>query len=446
MTRAGRAFARIAAVALLLGPVAACSPPARDARPGAIRLAVMMQTGERPFWTPIARSFERDHPGVHVDLVEGPHATDLRENLYTASLLAGDPSFDLVYMDVTWTSKFAAAGWLRPLDDAFGTADRARFLDVALNAGVYRGRLYRIPVRTDVGVLYYRRDWLEEAGLEPPATFDDLTRIARQLQRPPERWGYVWQGKQYEGLVCDFLEVLNGFGGFWIDERTFEVGLDRPEAAAALEFLAGTCAGRDPISPPGVTTYQEEESRRLFQDGRAVFLRNWPYVWRLAQGEDSPLRGRVGVMPMVRAEGGRRAGTLGGWGLGVSAHGRHPRLAVEFIRHATSMESQRALCGPTGYAPAVRAAYDDPELLEANPLLARLLEIHDQAVPRPIVARYALASDILQRRLSAALAGAASPGAALAAAALETRQMLGTPERAAAATPGIAAARGAGAP
>jgi len=425
MTRAGRALARVAAVALLLGPLASCGPG--DDAGGGVRLAVMMQPGERPFWIPIAESFERDHPGVRVDLVEGPHATDLRENLYTASLLAGDPSFDLVYMDVTWTSKFAAAGWLRPLDDAFDETERERFLDVALNAGVYRGRLYRIPARTDVGVLYYRSDWLEEAGFDPPETFADLERIARALQEPPNRWGYVWQGKQYEGLVCDFLEVLNGFGGFWIREGTLEVGLDRPEAVAALTFLAGTCAGRDPISPPGVTTYQEEESRRLFQDGRAVFLRNWPYAWRLAQREDSPLRGRVGVIPMVRAEGGQRAGTLGGWGLGVSAFSRHPELAIAFIRHATTLESQRALCAPAGYAPALRAAYEDRELLAENSFLARLLAIHARAVPRPIVARYALASDILQRHLSAALAGADTPKAALAAAAFETRQMLGAP-------------------
>lgn len=445
MIGAGRASARIGAVALLLGAVASCAPSGGADEDGR-RLAVMMQPGERPFWIPIAESFERAHPGVRVDLVEGPHATDLRENLYTASLLAGDPSFDLVYMDVTWTSKFAAAGWLRPLDDAFDAEARARFLPVALNAGVYRDRLYRIPARTDVGVLYYRRDWLEEAGFDPPATFAELTRIARALQSPPERWGFVWQGKQYEGLICDFLEVLNGYGGFWIREGTLEVGLDRPEAEAALEFLAGTCAGPEPISPPGVTTYQEEESRRLFQDGRAVFLRNWPYAWRLAQRDDSPLRGRVGVMPMVRAEGGRRAGTLGGWGLGVSAFSRRPELAIEFIRHATAMESQRALCGPTGYAPAVRAAYDDPELLEANPFLTRLLDIHAQAVPRPIVARYALASDILQRRLSAALAGAQSPAEALAAAAFETRQMLGTLDRAATDAPAPAAPAGAAAP
>jgi trehalose/maltose transport system substrate-binding protein len=424
MNRVGRApVTFVVAAALLLG--AGCRPLPGDAQADGAHIAVLMQPGERPFWLPVAEAFERDHPGVHVDLVEGPQSTDLRENLYTASLLAGDPSFDLVYMDVTWTSKFAAAGWLRPLDDAFDADARATFLPAALEAGIYRGHLYRVPVRTDVGVLYYRKDWLDAAGLAPPQTFDELATIARRLQKPPERWGFVWQGKQYEGLICDFLEVLHGEGGFWIDPATLEVGLDRPEAITALRFLAGTRAGPDPISPPGVTTYQEEESRRLFQDGRAVFLRNWPYVWRLSQREDSPLRGRVGVVPMVHAKGRPSAGTLGGWGLGISAFSRHPDLALAFIRHTTTLESQRLLCEPTGYAPSLRAAYSDPALRAANPFLDDLLEIHAGAVPRPIVPRYALASDILQRRLSAALAGAMPPEAALRAAARETRLMLG---------------------
>jgi trehalose/maltose transport system substrate-binding protein len=427
MIRAARNVPLLFGVVLgfMVSTLTACAPSTRSSATATTRLAMMLQPGERPFWVPIAEGFEAGHPGVHVDLVEGPQSTDLRENLYTAALLAGDPSFDLVYMDVTWTSKFAAAGWLRPLDDTFDDTARSRFLPAALDAGVVAGRLYRIPVRTDVGLLYYRRDWLDRAGLAPPNTFADLERIARRLQQPPARWGYVWQGKQYEGLICDYLEVLRGYGGFWIDPATLEVGLDRPEAVEALRFLVSTCRGADAISPPGVTTYQEEESRRLFHDGRAVFLRNWPYVWRLSQRDDSPLRGKVGVMPMVHAEGGHSAGTLGGWGLGVSAFSRHPELAIEFIRHVTSLKSERMLCEPTGYAPARLESYEDSTLLRANPFLSEMRRIHEAAVPRPTIARYALASDILQRRLSGSLAGTISPEAALRAAARETRLMLG---------------------
>jgi multiple sugar transport system substrate-binding protein len=281
-----------------------------------------------------------------------------------------------------------------------------------------------MPVRTDVGVLYFREDLLAQAGATAPSTFEELTRLARELQDPPERWGFLWQGSQYEGLVCVFLEVLRGHGGFWVDAETLEVGLDRPAALRALEFLR-TSRLTDPISPPGVTTYKEEESRRLFHDGRGVFLRNWPYVWRLAQAPGSPIAGRVGVRPMVHAPGERSAGTLGGWGLGISRFSRRPEAALAFLRHAVSLEGQRALCARSGYAPSRIEAYDDPTLREANPFLARLREIHAAAVARPGIARYALASDILQRHLSAALAGLRPPEAALRAAARETRVVLG---------------------
>jgi multiple sugar transport system substrate-binding protein len=413
---------RLATCSLLLLSVLGCRDADRDAGRDQ-RLALMVPATERSYWVPIAKAFQASRPSVEVEISEGPNATDLRENLHTAALLARDESLDLVYMDVTWTSKFAAAGWLVPLDQAYPAESLRAFLPAAVEAGRYRGRLYRIPVRTDLGLLFYRSDLLEQAGLDPPATFEDLARTARALQSPPRLWGYVWQGSQYEGLVCNYLEVLHGHGGFWIEAETLEVGLDRPPALAALEFLLRSRVG-DPITPPGVTTYREEESRRLFQDGRAVFLRNWAYVWRLAQSEGSAVAGRVGVRPMVHAPGGSDAGTLGGWGLGVSRYCRKPGLAVDFIRHATSLASQRALCAPTGYAPARRDAYEDPELLAANPFLAELRSLHERAVPRPVIPRYARASDILQRHLSATLSGLAGPREALDGAARETRLLL----------------------
>ncbi|HSB36423.1 MAG TPA: ABC transporter substrate-binding protein [Thermoanaerobaculia bacterium] len=418
---------RIRRAALLLAALAGAA--ACDGQRGAMlapeeRLSFLVLASERPVWLSIAESF-RASRGVSVDLVEGPNATDLRESQYTAALLAGDDSFDLVYMDVTWTSKFASAGWLVPLDDLFPDGDLGNLLPSAVAAGRHRGRLYRVPVRTDVGLLYYRRDLLEAAGLAPPRSFTELLAAARALQSPPELWGFLWQGSQYEGLVCVFLEVLHGFGGFWVDEKTREVGLDRPPALAALEFLR-RCRSVERISPPGVTSLKEDESRRLFQDGRAVFLRNWPYVFRLAQAPDSPVRGKIGVELMVHAPGSSGGAALGGWGFGISRFSRRPRLAAEFVRHAVSLGSQRLLCRDTGYAPALAAAYRDPELLAANPLLAEIRRIHENAVARPAIPQYALASDILQRHLSACLAGLAPPDRALAEASRETRLLLET--------------------
>jgi multiple sugar transport system substrate-binding protein len=409
--------------ALLLVVISGCAPHSTRG-PATATVSVLLPPSERPFWQPIARAFEAEHPGTHVDLVEGPQSTDLRESLYTTSLLARDPTFDLVYLDVTWTPKFAAAGWLRALDDSFPPTERQRFLSHAWDAGVFDDHLFRVPVRTDMGLLLYRQDLLDSARLRPPATFDQLLGCAELLGSPPARWGYVWQGAQYEGLVCNYLEVLAGYGGYWIDPETDDIGLEDPEAVAAATFLVD-CT-REHASPPGVATYQEEESRRIFQDGRAAFLRDWPYAYRLSQQAGSPLAGRVGVLLMPSSNGGGRpTGTLGGWGLGVSRYSKHPDVAIEFIRFATSEPSQRALCAPTGYAPALDAAYRDSTLLAVNPFLTRFRALHRHCVVRPGIARYAQASDILQRHLSAALAGMESPQTALEHAAHETRLLLG---------------------
>lgn len=418
-----RPFAALGGVGLVLLAAAGCGSggAGRDAGPV---VRVLVPASERPFWKPLAERFEAAHPGARVDLVEGPESTDLREDLYTASLLARDPTFDLVYMDVIWTAKFAAAGWLRPLDGEVPVAELAAMLPAAREAGRWHGRLYRLPVRTDVGVLYGRRDLLEASGRGMPETFDAFFAAAHALQSPPARWGWVWQGRQYEGLVCNYLEVLRGCGGFWVDPATLEVGLDRPAAARALALLRRAVA-KGGISPPGVTTYQEEEGRRLFQDGRAVFLRNWPYAWALVQGKDSPVAGRVAVAPMPHEPGRESGVTLGGWGLGVSAYSRHPELALAFARSTLTLASQRLLCGPTGFAPARIEAYRDSVLLATNAFLPRIEALHAHAVARPAIARYDLASDILQRHLSAALTGGEEPARALAAAAAETREAIG---------------------
>src|SRR5262249_10089130 len=154
-----------AVLALVTGVLSGCG--GERSTPDDATVRVMVPAGERPFWRPIVERFERLHSGAHVELIEGPESTDLREDLYTAALMARDPTFDLVYMDVTWTAKFAAAGWLRPLDD-FAGCDA--LLRPAVDAGRYAGRLYRIPVRTDVGMLYARRDLLDAAHVPAPQT------------------------------------------------------------------------------------------------------------------------------------------------------------------------------------------------------------------------------------------------------------------------------------
>ncbi len=251
-----------------------------------------------------------------------------------------------------------------------------------------------------------------------------MIKISQALKQQDKiNWGYIWQGRQYEGLAAMFVEILQGFGGFWVNPNTLEVGLDRPETLKAIAFLKETIATG--ISPPGVTTYQEEETRRIFQSGQAVFLRSWPYVWPLANEKDSPIRGKIAIKPMVSAPGENSGACLGGWGLGISKTTKHPQEAWKAIQYFTSEAAQRRFILQAGFVPSRRSLFTDPQIVATYPHYPQLLEVVEQAVLRPPIAQYAQTSDILQRYLSAALTNRMTPEAAMKAAAQETRRLLG---------------------
>jgi len=377
-------------------------------------------------WKPIIQQFEAQNPDIRIKAIEGPNASNTVEDLYTTAFLLGDSPYDLAYLDLPWISKFAAAGWLSDLSRYISDADLAEFVPADVVGGRYQNQIYRIPAFSGAGMLYYRKDLLNQAGLSPPETFTDLINTAQTLQKQGRiHWGYVWQGKQYEGLAAMFVEVLAGHGGFWVNPETREVGLDQPPAIAAIEFLRQTV--QQGISPPGVTTYQEEESRRLFQNGEAAFLRNWPYVWTLANAKDSPIQGKIGLKPMVHSPGLSSASCMGSWGWGIAKTTRYPDQAWRAIQFFTSADALRQIALDTGLLPSRRSLFQDPQIVAKYSFFPDMLKVLEKGTLRPPIAQYAQASDILQRYLSAALTGRLTPSKAMQLAADETRLLLGTP-------------------
>ncbi|WP_313949241.1 ABC transporter substrate-binding protein [Leptolyngbya sp. FACHB-261] len=397
--------------------------PALTQRP-VVTLNLLIQALETSQWTDIIQDFEAANLGIRLNLVEGPNATDSVENLYTSTFLLGKSPYDLVYMDVVWTPKFAAAGWLQDLSNQVSPQDLADFFPADVEAGRYEGGLYRLPFRTDAAMLFYRTDLLEQVGAQPPNTFADLIATSKKIQATGAApWGYLWQGRQYEGAAAMFVEVLEGFGGFWVNPDNNEIGLDRPEAIKAVDFLRETITER--ISPPGVVTYIEDDVWRFFRSGAAGFMRNWPYAVPLANAGDSPIRGKFAIKPMVAAPGGRSGACKGGWGFGISKSSAHPKEAWKAIQYITSAQTQKNFTLKTGYLPSRRPLFTDPQIVEKYSYFPDLLQVADKAVLRPPIAQYAQASDILQRYLSAAFSGRLSSQEAMQRAARETRALVG---------------------
>ena len=436
----GRSLARLLrsyglGIVLCLGlAIAACSPSppavegqlpegkALPAQPISISVLISTPASAQMRETFVDR-FEAENPGIQLNIVDAPSDANALEDLYTSALILGNAPYDLIFMDVAWVAKFAAAGWLKDLSPYVSEEELQPFLPMELAAGRYQGGFYRMPFFSDAGILYYRRDLLEKGGYRPPETFSELIEISKALQKEGAApWGYLWQGKQYEGLSAMFVEVLKGHGGDWIDPKTLEVSLDKKPAIEAVKFLKRTLS--EGISPPGVTTYAELETLRFFINGDAVFLRNWPYVWAEAQKETSPVRGKIALKPTVAQPGESSGACQGGWGFGMVATTPHPDEAWKAIAFLTSEAAQKTFILKYGNIPTRRNLYEDPETIARYPHYPELLKVLNNAVIRPPLPQYAQASDILQRYLSAALTDRMTPETAMKQAAAETRRLL----------------------
>ncbi len=401
---------------MALAPLAACGGGAgegsADVRPpGPIRLVFKHQPlwGDPAPFRALLAAFERDTGDVEVVTEPLPNASDVVHQFFLTALEGGARDFDVLIADTVWVAELARAGWIADLSGAFPPdALRRDFLEGAAEAAIVEGRTWAVPWYVDVGVLYRRTDLAPEA----PATYEDLARSALASRGAGTvQHGYVWQGRQYEGLVCNVLEAIWGFGG-----RTMSGGrvmLDTPEARGALEMLRGLILRG--VSPPSVTSQAEEESRRVFQEGRSAFMRNWPYAYLEAQREGSAVRGRVALSPLPTVSGAPGNGALGGYLLALNA--RSPAYkrdaALRLVAHLTSGEANVLLALAYGRNPPRRASYDDPRVTAGAPLIASLRTMVEGARPRPVTPYYPMISDALQAELSAAITGIRAPAEAL---------------------------------
>ena len=341
---------------------------------------------------------------IHLNVIRGPRQTESMSDLAISSLLLGDTPFDGLLMDITWLPKYARAGWLEGLDPYFDETDIADLASGAEKGNDFEGTLYRWPLVADMGLLFWRTDLMNT----PPKTPSELVSISNQLQTQGKvPWGYVWQGRQYEGLSCVYLEMIDGFGGDWFDVNNQSLGLNEVPGVEAAQWLTDLI--ETGISPRAVTTFAEPEALRNFQSGESAFMRNWPYAWAELQKQDSPVRGKIGISTMVSLPGVEPASTLGSWGFTLLRGSNHKDAVIKAIKYLTSAEAQRVMFIEHGYTPTVKALYEDLELIQDYPHLALLSRALNNAVLRPETPIYAQISDVLQRSLSASLTGEEKP-------------------------------------
>jgi multiple sugar transport system substrate-binding protein len=367
--------------------------------------------GDPALFTKLLKRFEAENPGITVRDEILPASTDEQHQYYVINLGSQAADFDVLSIDVIWVQEFARAGWLTDVSLLLPVEERKDFFPGPLQAVTYQDKLYALPWYIDAGLLYYRQDLLEKYAFPPPKTWDELVRCAKTITSlEPGVYGFIWQGKQYEGLVCNALEYMWSSGGEVIKDGKSVVY--SKENIAALEFMRNLIV-KHKITPELVTTAIEEPTRHIFGQGKALFMRNWPYAWNIFQRDDSIVKGKIGVSMLPAFPNHEPVSTLGGWQLGINKYSVHPQAAEKLIKFLVSEKIQKELALSIGYKPTRMSLYQDADLLREQPYFSMLYEVFLNARPRPLSPYYMQITQVLQPEISAVLAGSKSPEEAL---------------------------------
>lgn len=343
----------------------------------------------------LADKWNAAHPDEKVSFKEGAADADVNHDDLVQHLQAKQSDYDVMALDVIWTAEFAAKGWLQPLKDQFAL-DTNGLIPSTVASATYNDTLYAAPKNTNGGLLFYRKDLVPTA----PKTWGELT-AACGIAKQNNIGCYSGQLANYEGLTVNTAEAINSHGGTFVGADGKTPTVDSPEARAGLQQLVD--AFKNGEIPADAVTFKEQESQKAFEDGKLLFLRNWPYVYGTAAKDSSQVKDKYGVAPLPGVNG-VGASTLGGYNVGINAFSKNKATAHDFLKFITSEEAQRVIVD--GALPPVRAdLYDDPALIEKMPYLPALKESITAAVPRPVTPFYPALSTAVHDNAYAALKG-----------------------------------------
>ena len=353
---------------------------------------------------PLIEKWNAAHPDEKVTFKEQTDQADQQHDDLVQNFQAKNANYDVVSVDVVWTAEFAAKGWLQPLKDKMAL-DTSAMLKPTVDSASYKGTLYAAPQNSDGGILYYRKDLVPTA----PTTWDEMMGMCSVAEENGIGC-FAGQYAKYEGLTVNTSEAINSAGGSVLDADG-KPSLTTPEAKEGLENLAAAYA--DGSIPKEAITFQEEQGRQAFQDGKLLFHRNWPYVYNLAMTEGSSKVKDVLGMTALLGKDGPGASTLGGHSAGMSVYSKNKATALDFLKFLTTEETQKFYATQGSLAPVLGALYDDQELVAKLPYLPVLKTSIENAVPRPVTPYYPAVTKAIQENAYSAIKGEKTVDAAL---------------------------------
>ena len=344
---------------------------------------------------------------IPVNLPFDKFSTNERKELLARSLRSKSDRLDLYSVDQIWVPRFTK--WSEPLDEYFSPEEREKILPYALSSCIYDSTLVSVPLYIDIGMMYYRRDIIRrlsdadqiEEKLRKSISWDELIQLRDRLNYRGKPF-YIFQGNDYEGLVCNYFELLASKDRQFFANNTID--LHSQTARSALQQLVDF-VNKDNISPAAVVEFDENLSYRYMLDHDAVFVRGWPnFIENFRQMyPDTAKINELGRAALPYFPGQDPTSVFGGWNIMLSKFSTKKKEALEFVKFLQTKEIQELLFEAGGFIPVSNAVYADSQYMSQRPELAYYRQLLDHGFHRPALKEYTKISDIISHYVRRAI-------------------------------------------
>ncbi|ALC88814.1 ABC transporter substrate-binding protein [Bacillus sp. FJAT-18017] len=359
-------------------------PAGGDAKNEPVVLKFAAQNDNTPATQKLLDAFNASQEKYKVEWTQMTNDSAQMHDQLLNSLSSGSSEYDVLSLDVVWAGEFAGAGYLEPIDVKMNEAGYSKdnFNAGSMASGNYKGKQYTLPFFPDLGLLYFRKDIVsaeDAAKLEGGSyTYDDLYAMSEKYSgQKGTKFGFVYQSKQYEGLTVNVTEFSKSY-------TDVKGGLE-----AMYKFT------KAPFSPKDILNFMEGETHTNFEQGNAVFSRNWPYAFGRINGQEDGVKikvDQVGIAPLPNG------GSVGGWLLSLNKNSKNLDGAWEFVKFAAGEEGQKIMSTEGGYLPGFNALLENADVKAKNVMLsyAGFQKALTTTIARPVSPEYSKVSDTIQ--------------------------------------------------
>ena len=338
-------------------------------------------TNEAPTYKALVADFEKANPSIKVDYVPVPFGT-AETKFQTAAGSTGAP--DVLRSDVSWTSSFAKAGFLAPLDGTPAMAQQSAYEPSLIKQASYGGHIYGAPQVTDTLGLMYNKALLTKAGITTaPTTWAQLKSDAAVIKQKTNVDGFALEDASYYAMP-----FLYGNGTGMVDPTTSKVTIDSAAAVQAVT-TAKSFVGAPGVAKLDTTANADTDIMNAFESGTVAMVVQGPWdITNVYTGSAFSDKANLGVAPVPAGSTGTPGAPTGGDNLVAYAgqDAAHLAASEKFIAYMTSAASETETALKNGTLPARTDAYT--AAVNTNAGIADYQAILKYSVPTPALPAY----------------------------------------------------------